>query len=29
MLEELVIGINGDKHRIHRVAFCREISNTV
>lgn len=26
ILEELVIGINGDKHCIHGVAFCREIS---
>lgn len=26
ILEELVIVINGDKHRIHGVAFCREIS---
>lgn len=26
ILEELVIVINGDKHRIHGVAFCRGIS---
>lgn len=25
ILEELVIGINGDKYRIYGVVFCREI----